>query len=311
MSTEDVRRYRVEHQTSYRYSAPVSLSHQQLHLTPRPLEGQHVHSHEVRVTPEPTRRHETKDTFGNAVTVLALETAHETFEVVARSIIEVSAPTIPRSEDTPPWETVRDALTYHATWQPDATVLDAAQFLFESSHVRVKRDLRLYARDCFLPGRPLLTATTALMEKIHTEFKFDQSATTVTTSVLSFFEKKRGVCQDFSHFMISCLRSLGLAARYVSGYLLTHPPPGKPRRVGADASHAWVSVFVPGSGWIDFDPTNNLQPSVEHITLGWGRDFFDVTPVRGVINGGGTQTLAVKVTVQPMRLVVSPESSDG
>ena len=301
MSAKDVRRYRVEHQTSYRYSAPVSLSHQQLHLTPRPLECQQVHSHEVRVTPEPTLRHETRDAFGNPVTVFALETAHEALDVVAHSTIDLSARVLPSGEDTPPWETVRDVLTYRATWHPDATVLEATQFLFESPHVRVKRDLRLYARDCFPPGRPLFVAVNALMEKIHTDFKFDATATTVTTSVLSFFEKKRGVCQDFSHFMISCLRSLGLAARYVSGYLLTHPPPGKPRRVGTDASHAWVSLFVPGYGWIDFDPTNNLQPSVEHITLGWGRDFFDVTPVRGVINGGGTQTLAIKVTVHPMR----------
>ena len=137
-----------------------------------------------------------------------------------------------------------------------------------------------------------------LMGKIHGEFKFDPAATTVTTPVMKFFAQKRGVCQDFAHFMISCLRSNGLAARYVSGYLLTRPAPGKPRRVGADVSHAWVSLFVPGSGWIDLDPTNNLIPSLEHITIGWGRDFSDITPLRGVINGGGVQTLEVKVTVE-------------
>ncbi|MGE0823785.1 MAG: transglutaminase N-terminal domain-containing protein [Candidatus Binatia bacterium] len=303
MSVKDGQRYRVEHHTRYRYSAPVLLSHQQLHLTPRTLGYQQVHTHDVWITPEPTLRSETRDPFGNPVTLIALEMAHDVLDVVARSIIEVSARVMPNEEHTPPWETVRDILTYRVSWQPDAAVLEATQFLFESSHVRLKRDLRLYASDCFLPGRPLFAAAKALMEKIHSEFKFDASATTVTTSVLSFFEKKRGVCQDFSHFMISCLRSLGLAARYVSGYLLTNPPPGKPRRVGADASHAWVSLFVPTSGWIDFDPTNNVLPSVEHITLGWGRDFFDVTPVRGVINGGDTQTLEVKVTVHPMRPV--------
>jgi transglutaminase-like putative cysteine protease len=301
MSTQDLRRYRVEHQTIYHYSAPVSLSHQRLHLTPRPVACQQVHSHEVRITPEPTLWHETRDTFGNPVIVLTLETAHDTLEVVARSTIAVNLRVLPSGEETPPWEWVREALTYHATWRPDATILDATQFLFESPHVRVKRDLRQYASDCFPPGRPLVAAATALMRKIHSDFKFDAAATTVTTSVLSFFEKKRGVCQDFSHFMISCLRSLGLAARYVSGYLLTHPPLGQPRRIGADASHAWVSLFVPGCGWIDFDPTNNLLPSVEHLTIGWGRDFLDVTPVRGVIHGGGTQTLEVKVTVGPMR----------
>ncbi|NOT57653.1 MAG: transglutaminase family protein [Deltaproteobacteria bacterium] len=301
MNATDARRYRVEHRTSYRYSAPVSLSHQQLHLTPRPVGCQQVHSHEVRVTPEPTLRHESRDPFGNPVTVLTLETAHDTLDVVARSTIEVSSRVPSSGEESPPWESVREALTYRASWEPDAAILEAAQFLFESPHVRVKRDLRQYASDCFPPGRSLFAAVHALMGKIHTEFKFDATATTVTTSVLSFFEKKRGVCQDFSHFMISCLRSLGLAARYVSGYLLTHPPPGKPRRIGADASHAWVAVFVPGVGWIDFDPTNNLVPSVEHITIGWGRDFLDVTPVRGVIHGGGTQTLEVKVTVIPVR----------
>jgi transglutaminase-like putative cysteine protease len=138
------------------------------------------------------------------------------------------------------------------------------------------------------------------MKKIHNEFKFAAGATTVTTPVMIFFAQKRGVCQDFAHFMISCLRSTGLAARYVSGYLLTRPPPGKPRRIGADASHAWISVFIPGRGWVDLDPTNNVIPSIEHITVGWGRDFSDVTPLRGVINGGGVQTLEIRVTVEPL-----------
>jgi len=164
----------------------------------------------------------------------------------------------------------------------------------------VKRTLRAYGGDCFQPGRPILAAAMALMAKIHGEFKFDAAATNVTTPVMKFFEQKRGLCQDFTHLMISCLRSTGLAARYVSGYLLTRPAPGKPRRVGADVSHAWVSLFVPGNGWVDLDPTNNVMPSLEHITLGWGRDFSDVTPLRGVINGGGEPTLEVKVTVEPL-----------
>ena len=199
---------------------------------------------------------------------------------------------------TAAWETVRDTLAYRAAWHPEPAILDATQFLFESPYARVKRSLRAYAGDCFEPGRPILAAATALMAKIHGEFKFDAAATNVTTPVMKFFEQKRGVCQDFTHLMISCLRSTGLAARYVSGYLLTRPAPGKPRRVGADVSHAWVSLFVPGNGWVDLDPTNNVMPSLEHITLGWGRDFSDVTPLRGVINGGGEQTLEVKVTVE-------------
>jgi transglutaminase-like putative cysteine protease len=164
----------------------------------------------------------------------------------------------------------------------------------------VKRDLRAYASDCFRPGLPLLEAARALMSKIHAEFKFDVEATTVTTPVMKFFEQQRGVCQDFNHFMISCLRSTGLAARYVSGYVLTRPGPARQRPAGAEASHAWVSLFVPGAGWIELDPTNNVMPSWEHITLGWGCDFSDVTPLRGVINGGGKQTIEVTVTVEPL-----------
>jgi transglutaminase-like putative cysteine protease len=202
--------------------------------------------------------------------------------------------------ETPAWETVRDALAYRAAWHPEPAILDATQFLFESPYARVKRSLRTYAGDCFVPGRPILGAAAALMAKIHGEFTFDAAATNVTTPVMEFFNQKRGVCQDFTHLMISCLRSTGLAARYVSGYLLTRPAPGKPRRIGADVSHAWVSLFVPGIGWVDLDPTNNIMPSLEHITLGWGRDFADVTPLRGVISGGGEQTLEVKVTVAPV-----------
>jgi transglutaminase-like putative cysteine protease len=160
--------------------------------------------------------------------------------------------------------------------------------------------LRAYAADCFATGRPIVAAAAALMAKIHSEFSYDAKATTIATPVLQFFQHKRGVCQDFAHLMIACLRSSGLAARYVSGYLLTRPAPGQQRRVGTDASHAWISLYVPEQGWIDFDPTNNLMPSLEHITLGWGRDFSDVTPLRGVINGGGEQRLEVKVSVEPV-----------
>jgi transglutaminase-like putative cysteine protease len=300
MSQNGARRYRVEHNTAYRYSEPVLLSHQQLHLTPRKLVRQHSQTHEIVITPMPTLRHEITDAFGNPLTEIAIESAHSTLEIVARTNVETTAATAIEPAETPAWETVRDALRYRAGWRPDPAILEATQFLFESPHARVKRDLRAYAHDCFNPNRPILEAALALMVKIHGEFKFDTGATTVTTPVMKFFAQKRGVCQDFAHFMISGLRSSGLAARYVSGYLVTRPAPGKPRRVGADVSHAWVSLFVPSNGWIDLDPTNNLIPSLEHITIGWGRDFSDITPLRGVINGGGTQTLEVKVTVEPV-----------
>jgi transglutaminase-like putative cysteine protease len=300
MSQNGARRYRVEHNTAYRYSEPVLLSHQQLHLTPRALARQRSETHEIVIMPTPTLRHEITDPFGNPLIEIAIESAHNALEIVARTNVETTAATLIEPLETPAWETVRDALRYRAGWRPDPSILEATQFLFESPHARVKRDLRSYASDCFKPNRPILEAAMTLMGKIHGEFKFDPAATTVTTPVMKFFAQKRGVCQDFAHFMISCLRSNGLAARYVSGYLLTRPAPGKPRRVGADVSHAWVSLFVPGSGWIDLDPTNNLIPSLEHITIGWGRDFSDITPLRGVINGGGIQTLEVKVTVEPL-----------
>jgi len=300
MSADGARIYRVEHSTAYHYSEPASLSHQQLHVTPRPLEHQTILAHEVVIKPEPTQQRKIVDAFGNPVTEIAIEAAHDALDIVARTAVAVKARPVVAPDETPAWETVRQALAYRAGWHPEPALLDATQFLFESPYARVKRDLRAYASDCFEPGRPILAAAAALMAKIHGEFKFDAAATNVTTPVMKFFEQKRGVCQDFTHLMISCLRSSGLAARYVSGYLLTRPAPGKPRRAGSDVSHAWVSVFVPGGGWFDLDPTNHLIPALDHITIGWGRDFSDVTPLRGVINGGGEQTLEVKVTVHPI-----------
>jgi transglutaminase-like putative cysteine protease len=165
--------------------------------------------------------------------------------------------------------------------------------------VRNKRELGAWTASCFPPGAPLLRGVRALMDRIHRELKFDPTATSVSTPVMDVFANKRGVCQDFAHLMLSCLRSLGLAARYVSGYVLTRPPPGRPRLVGADASHAWVSVYCPEQGWVDADPTNAVFPSLEHVTLGWGRDYDDVIPMRGVLLGGGEHELDVAVTVVP------------
>lgn len=301
MSQNGARHYRVEHYTAYRYSEPVMLSHQQLHLTPRVLDYQPIQAHEVVIKPVPTQQRKIIDAFGNPVTEIAIEAAHTSLDIIARTTVAVVERLVLDPAETPAWEKVCEALAYRAAWHPEPAILDATQYLFESPYARVKRSLRAYAGDCFEPGRPILAAATALMAKIHSEFKFDAAATSVTTPVMTFFEQKRGVCQDFTHLMISCLRSTGLAARYVSGYLLTRPAPGKPRRVGADVSHAWLSLFVPGNGWVDLDPTNNVIPSLEHITLGWGRDFSDVTPLCGVINGGGEQTLEVKVTVEPLQ----------
>ena len=180
-----------------------------------------------------------------------------------------------------------------------APPIDATRFLFESTRVRNKRELAAWASTCFPKGTPLLVGVRALMNRIHAEVTFDPKATTVSTPVMEVFERRRGVCQDFAHLMLSCLRSMGLASRYVSGYLLTRPPPGRKRLVGADASHAWVSVYLPDHGWVDADPTNAVFPALEHVTLGWGRDYDDVIPLRGVLLGGGEHELEIKVTVAP------------
>jgi transglutaminase-like putative cysteine protease len=202
------------------------------------------------------------DAFGNSVIEIAIESAHSELEIVARSTVELSQREVPPAEKTAPWEAVREALAYRAGWRPDPAVLEATRFLFESPHARVKRVLRAYAGDCFRPGLPLLEAARALMSKIHVEFKFDAEATTVTTPVMKFFGQKRGVCQDFTHFMISCLRSTGLAARYVSGYLMARSGPARQRPVSADASHAWVALFVPDAVKVFFFPLRDLRARV-------------------------------------------------
>jgi transglutaminase-like putative cysteine protease len=197
---------------------------------------------------------------------------------------------------SPPWEAVRDALAYHAGDPFDP----ATELVCPSPYVAVDLELAQFAGAAFTPGRSLLAAAVDLMWRIHDEFVFDATATTITTPVTRVLTQRRGVCQDFAHFQIACLRSLGLSARYVSGYLLTDPPPGQPRLVGADASHAWLSVYCPVEGWVDLDPTNNLVPELRHVTLAWGRDYSDVSPLRGVVLGGAEQSLHVGVSVTPV-----------
>ncbi|MFH1660599.1 MAG: transglutaminase family protein [Pseudomonadota bacterium] len=294
-------RYRVLHETRYDYGSNVSLSQQQLHLSPRVLDWQQVEEQRIDITPVPTWRRDGRDAFGNPVTWMAFHTPHDELFISSAMTVAVM-PHLPKDiEASLPWEEVRDRLAYDST-DPIPADLDATRFLFESPHVRVKHELADYAADCFPPDTPVLVGAKALMAKIFREFTFDPEATTVSTPVLEVLENKRGVCQDFAHLMIACLRALGLAARYVSGYLLTRPPPGKPRLIGADASHAWVSVYAPGSDndWVDFDPTNNLLPNTEHITLAFGRDFSDISPLRGIILGGGGTEPDVAVTVIPL-----------
>jgi len=296
------RTYAVVHDTIYTYEHPVSLSRQIVRLAPRSLPYQECRSHVLKVTPEPEILAVMEDAFGNPITSLFIEPEHTTLKVQAETWVEIKAREYPADDDTPPWEEVRSRLAYHAARPPQAADLEASRYLFESSRVRNKRELAAWTLSCFPAGRPVLAGVRALMNRIHEELTFDPKATTVSTPVMTVFELKRGVCQDFAHLMLSCLRSIGLAARYVSGYLLTHPPPGRARLVGADASHAWISVYIPddaGGVWVDADPTNGVFPSLEHVTLGWGRDYDDVIPLRGVLLGGGDHELEIAVTVAP------------
>lgn len=292
-------RYHVLHETRYAYEQPVRESRQLIRLQPRELPWQHCTAHRLRISPEPSRSQAFTDSFGNRIVASHFETAHDELAVRSECWVELSARALPAADDSPPWEDVREKLRYKAGTGLSSALLEASAFLFESADIRIKRVFAEYAAVSFTPGRPLLAACDELMQRIFTEFTFDPEATEVSTPIIEVFERRCGVCQDFAHFMIACLRSLGLSARYVSGYLLTRPPPGRKRLIGADATHAWVSVFVPGHGWVDLDPTNSIRANLEHITIGWGRDFSDISPQRGVILGGGTHEPEISVTVVP------------
>ena len=300
--------YHVLHDTRYDYGSSVSVSQQQIHLQARTLPWQRCLASSLECDPGPSWARSGEDAFGNPMRWLTFALPHERLHVRSEMTIEVlrreeAQPDYGRPESSLPWEMVRDRLTYAARPMTSED-FEAAAVQFESPYVRIKRDIGAYAADCFGPGESLLVCARRLMEKIYTEFEFDAEATTVATPVIEVLQRRRGVCQDFAHMMLACLRAMGLSARYVSGYLLTHPPPGKPRMIGADASHAWISVYSPkadGSAeWVDFDPTNNLIPDTEHITLAWGRDFGDVSPLRGIILGGGSHEPEVEVTVTPL-----------
>jgi transglutaminase-like putative cysteine protease len=292
-------RYQILHDTHYHYDSPVSLAQQLAHLWPRACDWQRCTEQQLLISPEPTSRRDEQDVFGNPLTRLAFERPHDELLVNARLSVEVLARPELDFNASPAWESTRHALTYSG--RPlAAPVLEACRYRFESPYVHLKRSFVEFSESCFPPGRPLMLGVRALMEKIFEEFTFDAEATQVATPLVEVLERRRGVCQDFAHLMLACVRSRGLAARYVSGYLLTQPPPGQPRMIGADASHAWVSVYCPTLGWVDFDPTNNVQPALEHITLAWGRDFSDVSPLRGVILGGGSHDPEVRVTVMPL-----------
>jgi transglutaminase-like putative cysteine protease len=289
-------RYSIHHRTVYRYEDNVSYSHHLARLTPLETPVQNHISSRIVVTPAPDILTSHRDYYNNPTSFFSLASPHQ--ELVIDSYSEVVIANSPAStlDLSPAWEIVRDQIRRST----NSSDLAAAEFCFSSPLCPVLPELIAYTLESFRPGTPILQATTDLTRRIHEDFSFDNSATTVTTPVSEVFAKRAGVCQDFAHLQISCLRSLGLPARYVSGYIRTDPPPGKPRLIGADASHAWISLYVPQLGWTDFDATNNIIPTTNHIWVAHGRDYHDICPIRGTVYGGGTQTLEIGVTVTPL-----------
>jgi len=292
--------YQATHLTRYLYDEPVSQSLSEARLTPRDFPGQVLHQSRLHVDPEPAMFEVRKDYFGNDVTTFAVFRMHDHFSATAISVVEVqprpieSTPEILRPELR--WEDARDQLRSHS----GDDLLAAYEFVFDSPYVTASPELTGYARPSFAAGRLLVEAVAELSHRIHGDFHYAPRSTSIDMPLPEVFENRRGVCQDFAHVMIGALRSLHLAARYVSGYLRSGAT-----YQGADASHAWVSVFIPGAGWLDFDPTNDVRPSEGHVTLGWGRDYGDVTPVKGIALGGGKQIVEVEVRVDPMEIPAS------
>jgi len=289
--------YRVVHRTEYNYSAPASLCYNEARLQPRHSPRQRCLRSVITVDPAPVDYRERVDFFGNRVAYFAIQQPYRKLVVTATSEVALSEEqeVFVFGSDAP-WEQVRDQL--RSDRSPE--LLAALAYAQDSPIIVADGEMADYAGDSFQRGRPLVEAVEDLMGRIHRDFRYSPGVTTVATPLSEVIAHRRGVCQDFAHFAIGCLRAQGLAARYVSGYLETLPPPGQEKLVGADASHAWFAVFLPGSGWVDFDPTNNLRPTERHITIGWGRDFADVTPLKGVAFGGGKQKLKVSVDVQPL-----------
>ena len=285
--------YQVTHTTTYQYSEPVSLCQNVAHLTPRDAPGQRCLHTSLSVAPEPAVLADRADYFGNPSTFFAVQEPHHELVVTASHLIDLAPGPAADPSHSPPWEEVRDLLT--ADRSP--ATLGAYQFVFGSRYTQPGPDLATYAIPSFVRGRPLLEAVLELTARIHRDFVYDPRATTVATPLPEVFARRRGVCQDFAHLEIACLRSLGLAARYVSGYLCTSARQGQPRLVGADATHAWLSVWCPRAGWVDVDPTNDVVPSDKHLLLAWGRDYDDVSPIKGVILGGGQHAVQVSVDV--------------
>ena len=288
--------YRITHRTTYAYSEPVAISHHAARLRPLETVTQKCLDFKITFDRQPDLLTNHTDAYGNEVASFSIQRLHSHFEIISRSLVSVIAASRPPVAQTPAWEDVA------ALFRDPVAVnyLVPCEFVFRSPLLVHESPLRDFALPSFKKGQPLLVSVADLCARIHRDFTFDPKATSISTPLSEVLENKRGVCQDFAHLAIASLRAMRLPARYVSGYLRTRPPAGAPRLQGVDASHAWVSVYVPGYGWTDFDPTNNCFTTVDHITVAHGRDFSDVSPVRGIITGGGKHTVGVGVDVEPV-----------
>ena len=304
-------KYRIVHKTEYRYGVTVSQCHNLAHLRPRNLPTQQCLGHRLEIDPLPMDLAEHEDYFGNHVSYFSIQQAHQVLTVTATSEIQLEpGDDTTVTEQHMSWNEVRDRLADPATHEERLN----RQYVIGSSHATPLPEVARYAAASFPPGRPLLEGVHDLMDRVHHEFVYDPGFSTISTPLLEVLANRRGVCQDFAHLCIACLRSLGLAARYVSGYIQTVPPPGQDKQPGADESHAWFAVYLPDIGWQGFDPTNNQVPLDQHVTTAWGRDYTDVTPLKGVIFGGdpGHQPLvSVDMDLLPGDAASAPASGTG
>ncbi|WP_425638581.1 transglutaminase family protein [Algoriphagus yeomjeoni] len=292
-------RYKVTHITNYIYDFPAVLCHNLMFQIPPDLPFQNVEEYLCEISPKPSTEIERVDFFGNKYLYFSVERSHKNLTVTSKSVVELSSPSwvSVKPDETMPWEKVVALL--HTT----KTSTDVRQYYLESKHVNFIDGIGDYALESFTPGRPIMEAMLDLNTRIFNDFAFTPGFSDISTPLEKVFKHKKGVCQDFAHFSLACLRVLGLSARYVSGYLETLPPPGKPKMIGADASHAWIAVYIPGHNWVEFDATNNLLVNDKHIRVAVGRDFADVTPLKGIVYSGSKQEMKVSVDVRNLEEV--------
>lgn len=294
--------YKITHTTQYKYTDKVGLSYNEARLMPRHCPNQQVISSKLSIDPYAADFRIRDDFFGNQVAYFSIQQAHKEFSVTAVSEVQLTENFVQLDfyQDLA-WETVREMLSQHSpAVKQSSDLLEARQYTIDSPLIETNTPLAEYAQASFSQARSITDAVNDLMQRIYHDFTFDPDFTTLATPLSEVLLHRRGVCQDFAHLAIGCIRSQGLAARYVSGYIETLPAPGASKMIGADASHAWFAVYIPEKGWIDFDPTNNLLPNTQHITLGWGRDYGDITPLKGVMFGGQHHELDVSVHVECM-----------